>query len=520
MANRTANRTGTAQFPQPLDRLALGLMVVLAVLIGLLLLSGDRSAPRVRQFSWQDRQVGAEDTAFTLSFSRPMDHTSVENNLQITPPLKGKFSWSGRRMAYTVAIPAPYGTAFQVKLTGARDRFTGEGANQITNQPFTGNFRSRDRAFAYIGVQGEEAGRLILYNLTQQKKQVLTPANLEVMDFKPYPQSDRLLFAAIEKANQSLGPVEQKLYMVTTGIQVNTPDAPDAQQQQQFWQLWPQTRSQPQEAGKVDLVLDNQDYQNLKFDLSANGQVIVVQRVNRKNPSEFGPWILRAGEAAQPLKTQQPGGDFLITPDSSSLAVAQGQGLAILPLQPEADPLDFLPKFGTVLSFSSDGTAAVMVKFNTDYTRSLFLVANPGVQKEILRTTGSILNAQFDPTNQILYCLLTNLIPGDTYEEEPYLAAIDLKQAKTLSRPAPELVRPLVVLPNQRDIQVSLSADGLALLFDQVNRAKPGVKGQKGGKTIADSRLWILPLPGLPDNSTKIQPELLPMAGVHPRWLP
>lgn len=126
----------------------------------------------------------------------------------------------------------------------------------------------------------------------------------------------------------------------------------------------------------------------------------------------------------------QPGGDFLITPDSDSLAIAQGQGLAILPLQPDAIPLNFLPKFGMVLAFSRDGSLAAMVKFNTDSTRSLFLVTNQGVQKELLRTTGSIFAAQFDPAKQVLYTLLSELIPGETYQEKPYLAAIDLKTSK------------------------------------------------------------------------------------------
>lgn len=49
---------------QPIDRLALAVMLMLSVLIGILLLSGDQTAPRVRDFSWQNQQVGAEDTAF------------------------------------------------------------------------------------------------------------------------------------------------------------------------------------------------------------------------------------------------------------------------------------------------------------------------------------------------------------------------------------------------------------------------------------------------------------------------
>jgi len=50
------------------DRVAIALMLALSLLIGLLLWQG---APRVRDFSWQDKQVGAEDTSLP-HFSRPM----------------------------------------------------------------------------------------------------------------------------------------------------------------------------------------------------------------------------------------------------------------------------------------------------------------------------------------------------------------------------------------------------------------------------------------------------------------
>lgn len=501
------NSTATLRsLTQPIDRVAIALIVALSLLIGILLLSGDHTAGRVRDFSWQDKQIGADDTAFTLTFSRPMDHASVESNLRIEPPLPGRVSWAGRRMAYTLNVPAPYGTPFQVQLQNAHDRFAG---SQSSIQPFRGTFQTHDRIFAYIGVSGEEAGRLVLFNLNQQQKQILTPKEMVVMEFKSYPLGDRLLFAATPRTTQPTALTDQQLFTVTTGIHVQSPTQPDAQAT---------TQALPSAVplGKIALVLDNKDYQNLRFDLSTDGTKIVVQRVNRSNPNDFGPWLVKSGEPPQALKGE-PGGDFLITPDSNSLAIAQGQGLAILPLQPNAKPLDFLPKFGMVLSFTRDGSLATMVKFNTDSTRSLFLVGNQGTQKELLRTTGSILSARFDPTKQTLYCLLTELLTGgDIYREQPYLAAIELKTAK---------LRPLVILPDQQDVQMSLSPDGLALLFDQTIEAEQSRAAAGGqlrnstGKAIADSRLWLLPLdPGNP--TAKLQPESLPLPGLRPLWLP
>ncbi len=503
-------RESFRKFPQPLDRVAIGLMLVLIVLIGILLLSGDRSAPRVRDFNWQGKQIGSDDRAFLLSFSRPMDHSSVEQNLKIQPDLKGKISWAGRRMAYTLDQPAPYGTEFTVSLSNARDRFSKEGLDHGVLKDFSETFKSRDRAFAFIGAEGNEAGRLILYNLTQQDKKVLTPENLAVMDFKAYPNNDKILFSAIERTNPPQSLAEQKLYTVATGIQINDPaqlgDASTAI-----------ASASPTQAGQITQILDNRDYQNLKFDLSKDGRTIVVQRLSRRDPNDAGAWMIRDGQAAKPIDNQQTGGDFLITPDGNSLAVSQGQGLAILPLQAQteqANPLDFLPKFGTVLSFSQDGTAAAMVKFNTDYTRSMFLVSQ-GVQKEILRIPGSIISANFDSNNQVLYCLLTNLLQGNTFQEQPFLAAIDLKAARE-GKSMDQTLRPLVLLPSQRDIQVDLAPDGKALIFDQTqadDRAKAEVN-----QALANSKLWLLPLKG--DLSAKTQPEELPFRGLSPRWLP
>lgn len=505
-------------FLQPLDRVAIALMLVLSLLIGLLLSQGNAVAPRVRDFSWQDKQVRAGDKSFSLTFSRPIDTKSVEANLEIDPPLPGKFSWAGRQMAYTLLAPAPYGTQYQVQLRFAQERFTKQGNSNKLIEPFTGNFRSGDRALVYLGVAQEEQGRLILYNLTQQQKNILTPKDLVVVDFKPYPNGDKILFSATARTSERQGLISSQLYTVTTGVQHANQVAKSTDN---FlpWQV--EKKSEP--SGKIDLILDNKDYQNLKFDLSADGQTIVVQRVKQRNPGEFGLWIIHPNQQPQLMQTQ-PGGEFIIRPDSASLAVAQGQGVAILPLGPIATkPLEFRPEFGMVLGFARDNSKSAMVKFNSDYTRSLVLVPYQGTEKEqeLLRTNGSILSCQFSPLSTSLYCLLTRLLEGEAYEEQPYVAVIDLKTAQ---------VTEIMKLPNQRDVQMSLSPDGLALLFDQVvtetnssNNSQSNVPLTSEGQAIATSNLWLLPL--LPTTSAletpgQIQLEKLPLVGFHPLWLP
>ncbi|PSB24006.1 hypothetical protein C7B69_13935, partial [filamentous cyanobacterium Phorm 46] len=348
-------------FKQPIDRVAIALMLVLSVLMGLLLLSGDRTAPKVREFTWENKQIGATDTGFILTFFRPMNHATVEENLKLEPSLPGKFSWAGRRMAYTLKDPAPYGVTYTLKLAGATDKYFGENnQNKGTPmQPFSSSFRTRDRAFAYIGVQGETESRLMLVNLSssESKPISLTPKDLVVTDFKPYPQGDRILFSATDRSiPRTRGTLNQELFTVTTGINPQSPGEDPG-------------RTQP--AGTITKLLDSKDYQNLKFDLSPDGKIIVIQRINRRKPADFSPWILEEKMAPRPLENQQ-GGDFMIRADSKSMIMSQKQGLAIVPLTPEADPVEFLPKYEQVLGIARDNSAAAYVKYNADFTRSLF----------------------------------------------------------------------------------------------------------------------------------------------------
>lgn len=480
----------------PLDRWALSLILGLLVAIVGLILLGDHTVPKVKDFSWQNRQIGAEDRAFTLTFNRPMTWEKVQPNLEITPALEGKVSWSGRRMAYTLENPIAYGQSFQLKLTNVPEQTRGPGRSPKLMQPFVAQFSSRDRAFVYLGTDAQESGRLILQNLSTQTKTVLTPENLVVSEFKPFPFGDRILFSAADK-NQSKSAFNPKLFSVTTGLEVHPPS------QEALGQA---------KAGQIQELLDNETYQILKYDLGPEGETIVLQRARRSAQGALGQvslWKMSLDGPPQEIQSE-PGGDFKIAPDGQSLVMAQGQGLAVLPLkgQTEAKPLDFLPEFGNLLSFSADGTKAAVVKFNNDFTRSLFLVTNQGQQQELARLKGGVLAAQFDPHNQRLYCLLTQVINDQDYEEQPYLAVIEIDSRQ---------ITKLLDLPIQPNITMSLAPDATAILFDQVLDT-PADGGASSGVNIRASNLWMLPLTASAEQR-QLTPVKLTMGAV-PRWLP
>lgn len=114
-------------FSEPIDRAALGLIGVLSAAIAVVVVGHYTcqnnnqcifaNRPRVQNFSWGEADLGAKDRAFIITFDRPMDQREVEKNLVITPALPGKFSWAGRRMAYTLENPIPYGTDYELQIT-------------------------------------------------------------------------------------------------------------------------------------------------------------------------------------------------------------------------------------------------------------------------------------------------------------------------------------------------------------------------------------------------------------------
>ncbi len=489
-------------FSQPLDRYAIGLVAFLSVAIAILLWVGDRTAPQVREFSWQGQKIDATDISFSLTFNRPMDRESVEKNLKFEPPLAGKISWSSRRMSYTPLAPATYGKSYKVKLENAYDRFASESGKKAAIDPFVGSFTTPNPRFVYISSQAEEKGRLVIYDVLQKEKRILTPPNLTVLDFRIYPDRQKILFGAIEAAGQNL--LDQKLYVVTTGI-----DRED------------RLTSNPPE---IKTILGSDDFQNFKFDLSPDGKNILVQRLSRQQVGRYGLWLIQENNQPRPLENQ-PGGDFMFTPDSASVAIAQGEGVAILPLEPQAQPLDFLPRFGTVLSFSRSGTKAATIKFNKDYTRSLYLVNNQGLQKELTKINGSILGAQFDPQEKTIYCLLTDVeqdIAKNIFREKPYLAAIDLESAQ---------LRRLLELPSQREVQFNIAPDGQSILLNSIvssnnesstSQSIPAdsVKASRSPQTPKlPTQLIVLPINNTQSNNPP-QPDVLPMFGTFPRWLP
>ncbi|GCL45585.1 Ig-like domain-containing protein [Microcystis aeruginosa] len=474
------------------DRLVLATILALIAAISSILIQGNQVPTRGENFSWQGRKIGVRDNYFTLSFNRPIDRSDVETRLVIDPPLPGKISWSGDRLTYTLTELPIYGKKYQVKLPIAQ------------GEDFIGEFYSHDRAFAYIGVNQEERGRLIVCNIiqgannvTELKKTILTPGDLVVTDFQIYPTGERILLSAFDRSDLGRDTPKQQLYTITTGLNHDE-------------------NGQNLPSGRIERFLDAKTYQNLRFNLSDNGKTLIVQRINHGNPGDASLWVIRDDGQSRPLGIQ--GDNFLLSPDGKKAVVSQTGGVAVIPLDVQAGKPQFLPTYEKILAFSRDGRQKLMVKSEPDNQRSLFLLDDQGESRLLLRTANPIISCEFEPRQEkTLYCLKSDLVMGSDgkVKEEPFLGIIELETGKMI---------PLLALPNYRDVQMSMSPDGVALLFDQLATIPFGVGNDLvtgEGSSIADGRLWLLPLPDQfsPNSTPKILPQEL-NAGFKPRWLP
>jgi hypothetical protein len=475
------------------DLIILAVILSLSLALALVLWGGDRTTLQVIDFSWQDRIIGVKDRWFSLTFNRPVNRESVENNLVIEPTLPGKISGRERSLVYTLTQLPIYGYNYRISMVRAKKL-----TDDTDSETFVGRFKSRDRAFVYIGTDTKERGQLFLVNNTQKTKTVLTPHDLIVTHFEIYPDGDKILFSAFERGNWSKGVDSQQLYTVTSGLNFQSLNK--------------------QLPGRIQRILDSKNYQNLRFDLSENGKTIVVSRVNRNNPGDASLWVLPEGERPRPLGISAS--NFTIAPDGNTVAVLQRGGIATIPLS-QAGSSKFLAGYESIIGFSRDGSQQLLVKNNADYTRSLVLVDNRGATKELFTSLSPIINCQLEPREEkILYCLRIGLVERgqQQYLEEAYLAAIDLETTKEV---------PIIVLPNYQNLQMSMSADGAALLFDQIVTGLPNAKADlktDRKEAIVNSRLWLLTLPELTAIQEKTEPpKVLPEElnfGYQPRWIP
>lgn len=450
---------------------------------------GNRSRPQVIGFSWENLTIGAHHDYFLLDFNRPMDQ-SILDNLEITPPLLGKSAMVGQRLAYTLADVPAYGTEYKITIQQGTELPRSPRHPPRSLAPFTAKVKTRDRLLAYIGVEGEEEGRLVVSNLTQQKKQILTPPDLVVTNFQVSGEGDRILFFAFEKGNPN-GLNAQELYRTTTAAdRLSSNDPPPSQ---------------------VRRLLDAETYQNVQFDLASGNDAVVIERVNRQNPTDSGLWLFTPSGDLRPLGIQ--GDRFQVSPDGQVVAVRDGNGVTILPLTSTATSREFLPAYEDLVAFSpKDYREKIMVKPKDEQRRSLVVINSEGRERELITTTGLILDCHYEPRQTVLlYCLQAERLDPQQTEITPFVTLINVQNGREV---------PLVALTNDLNVRMAMAPDGRHLAFDQVIETAP--RADNRSNQIPPGSIWLLPLPDFIQGANL--PDLAPperyAAGLDPQWIP
>jgi Tol biopolymer transport system component len=80
-----------------------------------------------------------------LNFNRPMDHTSVEAALQMTPKRLGKFDWQGQTLTFIPAEPWPLSSTVTIRLDGGHSE---RGLPLLGNTSWS--FTVAERRLAYL----------------------------------------------------------------------------------------------------------------------------------------------------------------------------------------------------------------------------------------------------------------------------------------------------------------------------------------------------------------------------------
>ena len=446
---------------------------------------------KVQEFSWHNQKIGSGDRAFTLTFNHPINQASVEKGLNIQPPLNGKISWSENKLFYTLSEIPIYGISYQVRLNNIKTA-----NNEKILPSFVNFFKTDDRSFAYLGTNNQEKGRLILYNITKREKTILTPADLNVTDFRIPPRGEKIFFLAYDSRESPLNLNSvQQLYTVSTGFKTRGT-----------------VKSEP--VGRLHNILNNREYANIRFDLSKNGRTLIVERESRKNPADAGLWLITESGNNRPLGI--PGGQFALTPNGQRIALKNKDGITILPLYQEAGAAQVLPGYEAVLDFSSNSSQVLMVKNNNDYTRSVVLVNQKGDSKELFRSFYPVSTCRFEPRQEkTIYCAKTDLLQPQVgqLQEANYLSVFKIDTRQEF---------PLLSLPQTQGVQISISPDGVGLLFDQVlGTLNPALMPRES--SFSNTTLYLLPLPDLEtrlrNNQTPAKVTLEQLyPGARPLW--
>ncbi len=126
-----------------------------------------------------------------LQFSQPMDRTSVESHITITPKTPGRFEWVENTVWFFPEMPLDQVQGITLSLRAGAKSAEGESLNKSMDSSFT----IRKPEILYL-VLDQSGGDLWRWNATTQTSTALTDTGGAVIDFAPNRTGERIVYAA------------------------------------------------------------------------------------------------------------------------------------------------------------------------------------------------------------------------------------------------------------------------------------------------------------------------------------
>lgn len=166
------------------------LSVALAVATLIVILRGDQTSLAPVAVSPEPEATSiSTGTSLRLRFARTVRGRSVEERLQLEPPVAGTFQWTGTMLTFTPLQPLQPDTEYRVTLAAGII----ESGGRVSREPYRWSFRTRRPAIVTLQSQAG-ASSLVRLDLATGTARALTSETVAVVDFSLAPDGSRAVY--------------------------------------------------------------------------------------------------------------------------------------------------------------------------------------------------------------------------------------------------------------------------------------------------------------------------------------
>ncbi len=191
-----------------MDRAAIGSIIVLTSLIAFFIARGDQVGVRITQTSpAMNADRAPTRSVIAITFSEPMNTTTVEQRLGITPPVPGTWRWNGNTVFLSAAQPLQPDTRYTITLASGAESTRGRRVLRDT----VWTFRTSRPRLVYLAPASGVAN-LFAMDPRDGTTQRLTDEPYGIYDFAVSPDGARIAYSADRGAEYP----ERDIYIINS----------------------------------------------------------------------------------------------------------------------------------------------------------------------------------------------------------------------------------------------------------------------------------------------------------------